>query len=330
MGKFKPYSFFISLALVMLLFSRSLYPVSAMETDDNGADYAVDSSDLSSDSGDEDDFAATDDEDLENYEEQANTIQCLSEKEFDEEVIIRVSVPCNLDFYVDPYNFSGNGHIFSPEYSIINYSNVDVELNILDLAYHFSGNGSFFASTEPLDTTISRDAKGVFMFLRQITEASERINDFIITDNAENAVFTLILSAAEYDEEGEFVELNEGSSFYFTIMGDVSIGNSAPWLSGDVWIEMLYSWDAIVPEEEIDEEEFDENELDEEELNGEDTDGDSIDKDGLDGNDFIEDNELDDGEIDDGSSDDDLDIPNEDDVLKPDELDLSEADSELH
>ncbi|MCL2050604.1 MAG: hypothetical protein FWG91_02570 [Lachnospiraceae bacterium] len=164
-----------------------------------------------------------------------------------DDVNIQVAIPLSLDFILDPYNISGQGTLFAPEYSIANYSNIDIELEIHDLAYSFSDNGDFLSLTEAPNQDEEAQEKMVFMFLRHLMEPQN--DDFIITDQADGAVLSIRLEAANYDENGEFVSLNESSIFRFTIMGAVTNGLSAPWKSGDLKLNMVYSWSAYVPEE---------------------------------------------------------------------------------
>lgn len=182
-----------------------------------------------------------------------------------DDAMIQVSLPASLDFFLDPYDLSGRGTLFSPEYSIINYSNVDIELELYDFAYSFSDNGSFLSCAEAPDREVKLYEKAVFMFVRQIVkpridesgnlaESSDaqifdRSNeDFIITDTAEDSVLKIRLKAANYDEDGSFVSLNEDSVFLFTLMGDITNGHSAPWKTGDLELKMVYRWEAILPE----------------------------------------------------------------------------------
>gem|GEM_PF-2405031 len=182
-----------------------------------------------------------------------------------DDIKIQVGIPTTIDFYLDPFNFGRNGTLFSPEYSIINYSNVDIELQIKDLMYTYSDNGTFLSLTEAPNRSESRDEKAVFMFLRHIVHPlidlngeladltveqlyDHRNDDFIITDNAEGEVLTIHLKAANYDDDGNFVSLNEDSVFLFTILGDIDIGSSAPWKSGDLKLSIVYSMEAVMPD----------------------------------------------------------------------------------
>ncbi|MCL2718590.1 MAG: hypothetical protein FWE14_07390 [Lachnospiraceae bacterium] len=180
-------------------------------------------------------------------------------------VEIQVAIPTTIDFYLDPLNVTGLGTIFSPDYSIINYSNVDVILEISGLAYSFSDNGSFMSYNRPLTNEDDSYYKNVFMFLRHIVNPlidldgdiaditveqlyDNQNDDFIITDQTEGSILTIILKAANYDDNGNFLSLNEDSIFLFSIMGDITSGENEVWKSGDLKINMVYSWKALIPD----------------------------------------------------------------------------------
>lgn len=178
------------------------------------------------------------------------------------EPVLRLLVPTKINFILDPYGIAGDRTLDSPEYSIINYSNVDVDVEINELAYSFSDNGTFFASTQPLDLTQEEEDKAVYMFLRRIAHPSLNEmdeleessaaqikhadnDDFLILDTNDGSSFKIRLKAANYDENGGFLSLNEDSVFLFKIMGDIRMGHSAPWKSGDLSLHMVYSWTPV-------------------------------------------------------------------------------------
>jgi hypothetical protein len=260
-----------------------------------------------------------DDDDEEDEDEAANTVLLLSERDDDFviEHVLNVSLPANLDYFVDPIDLAGYGTLFSPIFRISNHGLTDVALKIWDIAYNFSDNGSFLSYTELPDSEIERYEKAIFMLLRQVYEddyvdyddsefeysdyldlhyddpdydaVPEIIYDkdieYLVTNQVRDEGFVVLLKAAEHDEDGNFIALNPGSTFGFELTGGIADGTSAPWLSGDVWLQMVYSFEIILPDEEElldDEEELldEEEELldDEEELLD---DGDVSDDDGF-------------------------------------------------
>ncbi len=246
------------------------------------------------------------------------------------DVIARVVLPTTLDFYIDPMDLTGNGTLFSPEYAIINHSNVDIEFSITGLHYVFSEDGQFLSFAEPFDTRLEREENAVYMYLRQIdstqfhfadsspantdkdiqnffpdaenseaktqdfyldtetqeflaseetqdyltatisstlsTIASDNIGqasavpDYIITDKNDGDPLTFVLKASNYDEDGNFVSLNQDSIFLFTLMGEASSGTSEPWKTGDMKINMVFNWETIEPEVPEEAEELEEQE----------------------------------------------------------------------
>lgn len=101
------------------------------------------------------------------------------------------------------------------------------------------------------DDTIDADSHDDSYYARHYTGADAvyiEDLDYLITDQLRDDDLQIILRAADYDENGNFIALNPGSTFSFKFMGGIADGTSAPWLSDDVWLQMIYSFEVITPE----------------------------------------------------------------------------------
>ncbi len=180
--------------------------------------------------------------------------------------VLNVSFPTSLDFYIDSHDLTGNGTLFSPAYEIVNYSSLDVIISVDSLYYTLPEDSQIETCSVPPDKDDENSERAVFMMFRPVSPAeldededkliggepdwlmSRRDNDYIISEASEDTAIKIYLEAADYDEDGNFISLNEQSTFRFALVGDVRSDSSDEWQSGDISFKIVYSWDIAEPE----------------------------------------------------------------------------------
>lgn len=139
--------------------------------------------------------------------------------------IYNVSFPTGASAHLDPGNLSGKGQIFSDEYKVENYGNTDIAIKIKNIDVHYWLRSEVYELSEEVADAYS----GVKKLNINVVWKNEKENTEEVLKVVEGASdeYVLFLKAAQYDKEGDFVELNEGSvgTFYFT--GTLS---SDPWI----------------------------------------------------------------------------------------------------
>lgn len=153
--------------------------------------------------------------------------------------IYNVSFPANTTAYFDPDNLSGKGQVFSNPYTVENYGNTDVAIKIknIDIEYNSTETIYEFGEEETEDSLSNVKRLHINMVWVNESENTEKVLK-IMEGAPEEEV--LVLRAAEYDEQGEFVSLKEGGTgaFYFT--GTVEAGSGAVWEDGEVTVRFDY------------------------------------------------------------------------------------------
>ena len=153
--------------------------------------------------------------------------------------IYNVSFPANTTAYFDPDNLSGKGQVFSNPYTVENYGNTDVAIKIknIDIEYNSTETIYEFGEEETEDSLSNVKRLHINMVWVNESENTEKVLK-IMEGAPEEEV--LVLRAAEYDEQGEFVSLREGGTgaFYFT--GTVEAGSGAVWEDGEITVRFDY------------------------------------------------------------------------------------------
>lgn len=153
--------------------------------------------------------------------------------------IYSVSFPTRTMAYLDPGNLSGEGQIFSEQYIVENYGNTDVVVRINNIKIESYSPESIyeFSHDEIIDNQTEEKKLNVNMVWENDGDKSEKILN-VIEGVADEDV--LILKAAEYDENGEFISLRESSRgrFYFT--GTLNTNANIVWQEKDFSVRFNY------------------------------------------------------------------------------------------
>ncbi len=188
--------------------------------------------------------------------------------------VYKVSLPTSTKAYLDPENLSGKGEIFSEEYKVENYGNTDIAIQIKNIEVYYWGTEDIYEFTE--DTTdissekVSADFQiegfqaedshpaGVKRLNVDIVWQNESERSRTVLDVTEGAPeeYVLSLKASSYDGEGNFIELNPGStgSFYFT--GTLDADPGVDWSDGEVTVHFDYEIVSMEPAADVPEEDF--------------------------------------------------------------------------
>ena len=188
--------------------------------------------------------------------------------------VYNVSFPTSTKAYLDPENLSGKGQIFSEEYKVENYGNIDVAIQIKNIEVYYWGTEDIYEFAE--DTTDFSTEKTSADFQKEGFQVEDsrpvgvkRLNVDIIWQNESERSRTVLdvtegapeeyvlsLKASSYDDEGNFLELNSGSTggFYFT--GTLDADPGADWSNGEVRVHFDYEIVSTEPVTDAPEEDF--------------------------------------------------------------------------
>jgi len=165
------------------------------------------------------------------------------------ETILNVVLPTNLPFIIDPLELAERGGIYSDKFEIQNHSNVDVMVTISSIRYMFADNTSFIVLEAPYTDGQVLDEKAIYMALRSDD------GDIAFTELGTSGVKDFLLSASNYNEDGQWVSFNEGSCMSFEFIGNVNNIEEKLWDKDDVKISVTYHYrpvrDIFSDEEEI-------------------------------------------------------------------------------
>lgn len=153
--------------------------------------------------------------------------------------IYNVSFPANTTAYFDPDNLSGKGQVFSNPYTVENYGNTDVAIKIknIDIEYNSTETIYKFGEEEAEDSLSNVKRLHINMVWVNESENTEKVLK-IMEGAPEEEV--LVLRAAEYDEQGEFVSLREGGTGVFYFTGTVEASSGAVWEDGEITVRFDY------------------------------------------------------------------------------------------
>lgn len=161
--------------------------------------------------------------------------------------ILDIQVPYDLPFMIDPIERSGNGQVYSETFRIDNYGGTDVYVHFTSIQYIFANGEDFFSLDEPFDVDKESPLKELYMTLEY--ENHDR-SPFVIRDFEQAELEPILLEAAEYDDDGNFIALRENSTVRFHFSGSVNHAPLEPWASGDVKVSIRYSIEELDNSEE--------------------------------------------------------------------------------
>ena len=171
----------------------------------------------------------------------------------EKDVLYSVSFPTDTHACLDPGNLSGKGQIFSEHYAVENYGNTEVKITIKNIdVYYASTEDVYEFSDEEIDDHSSRVKKlNIGMVWGKENEDSEK-TIYLSEGVREEEVLTL--EASDYDENGEFADLKEGSSGYFYFTGTLNANPNLEWEEGELIVRFDYEILSAESEEEKKEE----------------------------------------------------------------------------
>lgn len=158
------------------------------------------------------------------------------------DVIYKVSFPASAKAYLNPGDLGGMGEVYSEQFAVANYGNTDIAIRIKSVEmdadtreYFPASPGDAFPEEESEDDfdeesewDFDEDEEesekmllDVDMLWENKSEGQRKLLKVVDGDCGE---YVLYLKGAEYDENGKFVSLNEGSSGTFSFNGEIVSG----------------------------------------------------------------------------------------------------------
>lgn len=176
-----------------------------------------------------------------------------SEESKENDCIYNVSFPTNSRAYLDPENLSGKGQIFSEEFKVENYGNTDVTIKIKSIEVYYRLREELYELSEGEVMNNNSYIKKLNVDVVWKNKNTQNVLNVVEGTTDEEVLF---LESAEFDENGSFVSLKEGSmgSFYFT--GTLNSNPELVWEDGEITLSFDYE---IVSAEEEENEKKEEN-----------------------------------------------------------------------
>lgn len=161
------------------------------------------------------------------------------EKKQEDKEIIKVSMPGKVKVCFDPYNLEGKGGIFSEKYEIANYGNQDVavKINSVHVRCDYSEDKCQFIRKS--DMNVHSKKKIVNMDMVWVNE-SEHLEKVLNVADGRIEEYVIYLKAAEYDENGKFIKLGEGSKGEFFFEGELNSNSDAQWMDEKISVDYKY------------------------------------------------------------------------------------------
>ena len=178
---------------------------------------------------------------------------------------------------MNPDGFGGMGQILSPDYDMINYSNVPIEIEITDIFYEFADPENCVSLSDPNKRSdIENQGKKTFyLYLGQADLAADgdlikkyydeyidgqeeewgsqnlsgsvmaSDNDILITDAHLQKPITLILAPSIYNELGEVESTPVESRASFRFFGNMSTNPDVEWFDDNVILKITYKYKEV-------------------------------------------------------------------------------------
>lgn len=153
--------------------------------------------------------------------------------------VYNVTFPAKTVACLDPDNLSGRGQIFSDEYVVENYSNTDVSIRVKNVKVFYFSTESVYEFYETGIEENSSDVKRLDVNLVWVNN-SENTERVLHVTEGECDETVLVLKAAEYNNRGEFISLNEGSTGFFYFTGTLNANPNIVWEDGEVELQFDY------------------------------------------------------------------------------------------
>lgn len=186
-----------------------------------------------------------------------------------ESKVIRLACPTEYPFFVARNPEKTTAHLNSQIFYIANYSNQDILIDLSNVHLEADENIAYNELSAPLEENYVSDTKDVFAFLKVLAIDPDNVpspddlrsgeipqagavpedGDFILTGENKTTDYKVLLKAANYDENGEFVSFQPESIFSFYIAGSVTPNKDLIWNQGDISIKVIINY-SVVPSEE--------------------------------------------------------------------------------
>jgi hypothetical protein len=158
----------------------------------------------------------------------------------DDDPVLYVTVPQNLDFVVDPFENAGRGQVYSEMSAIENRGDSDVLLTFSDISVIFENGADIEAMRAPFD---------VYNYTSSVRKALYLLLDF---GRADTAPLVLTDETARANPPSILLHAagSEGSACTLSLSGIVNCDMDAGWRNGDVKISLNYFMEVIPLQEE--------------------------------------------------------------------------------
>lgn len=163
----------------------------------------------------------------------------IPKEELENDCIYNVLFPTNPRAYFDPDNLSGKGQVFSDEFNVENHGNTDIAIKIKNIEVYCRSREEVYELSEESITDEQSNVKkiNVNVVWKNKQEDEERILNVAEWDSNE---YFLYLKASQYDGEGNYIGLNEGSTGLFYFTGTLNSNPELVWEDGEVTISFDY------------------------------------------------------------------------------------------
>lgn len=183
--------------------------------------------------------------------------------------IIRLVCPTEYPFFI-ARDREEAAYLNSRVLHIANYSNKDILIDLSKVHLEPGENASYNELSAPVEKNYVSETKDVFAFLKVVDSDPDSVSspdsfgtseippegalpsegEFILTGENKTTEYVVLLKAANYNEDGEFVSLQPESIFSFYIAGSVTPNKDLIWNKGDISIKVIISY-SVVPSDDI-------------------------------------------------------------------------------
>ena len=153
------------------------------------------------------------------------------------DIITKVKLPTSTHVYLNPENLLGKGEIFSDDYRVSNCSNHDILIKIKNIRSSQKTGRDIYRLSE--DTPNDIYAEKVKVNLDMVWKSKYTEKTLEVTErDADEAV--IYLEAAQYNNEGEFLKVKDGSEGIFYFTGTLDGNLNVPWENSGAMLNFEY------------------------------------------------------------------------------------------
>lgn len=153
--------------------------------------------------------------------------------------VYRVSFPTDIKATLDPGNVSGSGQVFSERYKVENYGNTDVAIKIKNINVWYTSEEELYVFTDEEVKDNNSGVKKLHINMIWESENGGWVKEFPISEGAADEC-VLVLKAAQYDDAGNFVRIQEGGRGFFYYTGSMSADPKLSWKAGECTLQFDY------------------------------------------------------------------------------------------